>query len=80
MRLFPKEELEFVKPTVDRFKNQKVAARGVTNLREAGLITRADDGIIRFMPPLIITKDEVDESIAIMDKVIGELEKELLPR
>lgn len=45
-------------------------------LREAGLITRAEDGTIRFFPPLIITQDEIDESIAIMDKVIGELEKE----
>ena len=47
-------------------------------LRQAGLITRVDDGIIRFMPPLIITKEEVDECIAIMNRAIGQLEKEML--
>ena len=50
-----------------------------TKLREAGLLTRLDGGRIRFAPPLIITKDDVDGSIVIMDKVIGQLEKELLP-
>lgn len=49
----------------------------VRKLREAGLITRVDGGAIRFTPPLIITEDEIDESIAIMDKVIGQMEKEL---
>jgi len=47
-------------------------------LRQAGLITRTQDGTIRFFPPLVITQDEIDESIAIMDRAIGELEKELL--
>ena len=50
----------------------------VSKLRELGLITRADNGTIRFVPPLVITKDEIDESIAIFDKGIGQLEDELL--
>jgi adenosylmethionine-8-amino-7-oxononanoate aminotransferase len=53
--------------------------RLATKLREAGLITRAEDGTIRFFPPLIITRDEVNESIGIMDRVISQMEKELLP-
>ena len=47
-------------------------------LRQAGLITRIDNGIIRFIPPLIISKDDVDESLAIIDKAIGQLEAEVL--
>jgi adenosylmethionine-8-amino-7-oxononanoate aminotransferase len=50
----------------------------VSKLRELGLITRVDNGTIRFVPPLVITKDEIDESIAILDKGIGQLEDELL--
>ena len=49
-----------------------------TKLREAGLLSRIDGGTIRFGPSLVITEDEVDECIAMMDKVIGEMEKELL--
>jgi 4-aminobutyrate aminotransferase-like enzyme len=30
------------------------------------------------VPPLVITKDEIDESIAIFDKGIGQLEDDLL--
>jgi adenosylmethionine-8-amino-7-oxononanoate aminotransferase len=46
-------------------------------LREGGLITRVDDGVIRFMPPLIITKEEIDECMKIIDNAIGKFEKEI---
>jgi len=49
-------------------------------LRREGLITRVDDGIIRFMPPLIITEAEIDESFAIIDKVIHQMQDELLKK
>jgi len=52
--------------------DQRVRAK----LREAGLLTRVHGGSIRFLPPLTISRDELDESIAIMDKAIGEFEKE----
>ncbi|MGR3295095.1 MAG: aminotransferase family protein [Candidatus Bathyanammoxibius sp.] len=73
--------IELVKDrkTKERLTREESASL-TKKLREAGLITRADEGNIRFMPPLVITRDEIDESIAIMDKVIGEMEKELLPR
>ena len=32
----------------------------------------------RVLPPLVITRDEIDQCIAIMDKAIGNMEKELL--
>jgi adenosylmethionine-8-amino-7-oxononanoate aminotransferase len=51
--------------------------RFVGKLREAGLLTRVRGGAIRFIPPLTITRSEIDESIAIMDQVIGELGKEI---
>ena len=71
-------DIELVK---DRKTKERLTREESVNLtmklREAGLITRADEGNIRFIPPLVITRDEIDESIAIMDKVIGKLEKEL---
>ena len=66
----------------DRKTKEKLTRREgvdlVLKLRNAGLITRAEDATIRIVPPLVITKDEIDESIAIIDKVIGQLEEELL--
>lgn len=50
----------------------------VKRFYEAGLVTRVDGECIRFIPPLIITQEEIDESIAIFDEVIGGLEKEFL--
>jgi len=71
--------IELVK---DRKTKEKPSAEvnGVAmgKLYEAGLITRVDEESIRFIPPLIITEDEIDESITIIDKVIGELEKQFL--
>jgi len=46
-------------------------------LSEGGLLIAVNAGVIRFLPPLVITESEIDESIAIMDKAIGEFEKEL---
>ena len=46
-------------------------------LGEGGLLTSCRGGVIFFLPPLIITESEIDESIAIIDKAISELEKEL---
>ena len=49
-------------------------------LRQEGLITRVDDGIIRFMPPLVITEAEIDESFSIIDKVIKQMQDKLLTK
>ncbi|MDF1749736.1 MAG: aspartate aminotransferase family protein [Alphaproteobacteria bacterium] len=41
-------------------------------LREAGLLTvGAGENVIRLLPPLIVTKAQIDEAIAILDKVAG---------
>ncbi|MDB9844114.1 aspartate aminotransferase family protein [Porticoccaceae bacterium] len=47
-------------------------------LKEGGLLTRVDEGIIRFMPPLVISKEEVDEGLSIIDKAISHFEKEMM--
>lgn len=44
-------------------------------MMDAGFIVATSYGVIRFIPPLIITKEQIDESIAIMDKVIPQFEK-----
>ena len=71
--------IELVKDKKSKEKpSSKVNTAAIKKLYEAGLITRVDTECIRFIPPLIITEEEIDESIAIIDKVIGELEKEFL--
>ncbi len=45
----------------------------VERLRNAGvLVTVAGAAALRFSPPLIITKTEIDEALAIVDQVLGE--------
>ena len=66
-----KETKEPIHPIKDVRKLTKL-------LSDLGLITRADGGTIRFMPPLVMTPGEVDESIGIIDAAIGQLEAELL--
>ncbi len=39
------------------------------------LIISAGEKTIRFVPPLVITKADVDEMIAVLDRVIGEVEE-----
>ncbi|MBI1801050.1 MAG: aspartate aminotransferase family protein [Chloroflexi bacterium] len=46
-----------------------------------GVICRADDRldpVIQLSPPLVITKEEMDRVVAVLDEVIGELEKQVL--
>ena len=51
-----------------------VNANVVDRLRDAGLLTvGAGDNVVRLLPPLIITEAEIDEAIAILDKVLPEL-------
>ncbi len=47
----------------------------ITRAMEQGLILiNAGRDILRFVPPLVITKENIDEMIGILDPVIGELE------
>ena len=49
----------------------------ITKLMHAGLLTvGAADNIVRFLPPLIVTKQDCDEALAIMDKVATEIAAE----
>ena len=65
-----KETKEPIRPLRDVGKLTKMLA-------ELGLVTRCDNGTIRFMPPLTMTREEVDESIGIIDRAIGQLEAKL---
>ena len=71
-------ELVKDKKTKERLSGNE-GANMAMKFREAGFLVGARGGIIRFCPPLVITRDEIDEFIAITDRIIGELEKELLP-
>jgi len=53
----------------------EVDARGVLDaLRDAGLLVSLAGGqAVRFTPPLIITKGEIDEALSIVDSVFGKL-------
>ncbi len=47
-------------------------AEMVARLREAGLLTvGAGDNVLRLLPPLIVSKEEIEEALAILDKVAG---------
>jgi len=57
-----------------RIQPEIVNANVVDRLRDAGLLTvGAGDNVVRLLPPLIITEAEIDEAIAILDKVLPEL-------
>ena len=44
----------------------------VTTLREAGLLSvPAADNIVRFLPPLIVSEEEIDIAVGIIDKACG---------
>jgi len=72
--------IELVKDreTKEPIHPRKDVAKLTATLAELGLITRCDNGTIRFMPPLVTTREEVDEAIGIIDQAIGQLEAELL--
>jgi acetylornithine/N-succinyldiaminopimelate aminotransferase len=57
-----------------RIQPEIVNGTVVDRLRDAGLLTvGAGDNVVRLLPPLIITETQVDEAIAILDKVLPEL-------
>lgn len=70
--------IELVKDRKTKEKFSREDDRKITEkLHEGGLRTNSGSGVIKFLPPLIITESEIDESLAIIEKAIGEFEKEL---
>ena len=56
--------------------SQVVAAECVTQCMHDGLLLNAvTPTAIRFMPPLIVTKQDVDEAVGILDRVLARIEK-----
>ncbi len=54
--------------------NVDIAGAAVTAALPEGLLINAvRPNMIRFMPPLNVTRDEIDEAVAILDKVLGEI-------
>ena len=59
-----------------------VAARGMALALERGLSISGVTGVadwvggddLRFYPPLIITREQIDEAVGIIDEVLGELD------
>jgi len=39
------------------------------------LILDAGRNVLRFLPPLVIEKEQIDKTISVLDEVIGEEEK-----
>ena len=65
-----------IKPT----KNRKTAWDVCVELKNNGLLAKPTHGdIIRFAPPLIITKEEINLAIDIIKKVLQKFEKENKP-
>ena len=71
-------ELVKDKETKEPIRPMRDVGKLTAMLAELGLITRCDTGTIRFMPPLGMTREEVDEAIGIIDQAIGQLEADLL--
>jgi len=56
--------------------NIDIAGAAVTAALPEGLLINAvRPNMIRFMPPLNVTRDEIDEAVAILDKVLEEVSK-----
>jgi acetylornithine/LysW-gamma-L-lysine aminotransferase len=48
----------------------------ILNTMEKGvLVLDAGRNVLRFLPPLVITKEQIDKTVAVLDQVIGEEEK-----
>jgi 4-aminobutyrate aminotransferase-like enzyme len=41
------------------------------------LVNKLKDNALRFMPPLIIGKDEVDEALGILDKALSNISSQI---
>ena len=49
----------------------KPGAEYVDKLREAGFLINCTAGnVLRFVPPLIITKEEIDEFVKALDEIL----------
>ena len=70
--------VEYVKDrkTKEPFDNT-VTGRLRSKLMAQGLISRTRDSSTSFLPPLVFTRSDADEAVAILDKSLTELEKEL---
>ena len=74
------QAIEFVRDRATRERFPETTAFGVRVGRRAltqGLLCRFDPHWIAFGPPLIVTAEQVDEMVAILDRCLGEVLGEL---
>jgi acetylornithine/succinyldiaminopimelate/putrescine aminotransferase len=45
------------------------------SMEKGVLVLDAGRNVLRFLPPLVIEKEQIDKTIAVLDEVIGEEEK-----
>ena len=71
--------VEFVKDkeTKEPF-DDALTAKLKGKLVAKGLLSRTRNSSTSFLPPLVFTKSDADEAVAILDRSITEVEKELL--
>jgi adenosylmethionine-8-amino-7-oxononanoate aminotransferase len=72
--------IEFVKDKATRARFPDALALGVRVGRRAldhGLLCRFDPHWIAFGPPLVVTAEEIDEMVAILDRSLGEVLSEI---
>ena len=48
-------------------------------LERGVLILDAGKTVVRFLPPLVIEKSQIDKAVSVLDAVLGEEENERLP-
>ncbi|RJQ39078.1 MAG: acetylornithine transaminase [Dehalococcoidia bacterium] len=54
--------------------DREIAQAALNACLEKGLlVNRVKPSVLRFMPPLIITREEVDEAVGILDRVLAEM-------
>jgi acetylornithine/N-succinyldiaminopimelate aminotransferase len=44
-------------------------------MQKGVLVLDAGRNVLRFLPPLVIEKDQIDKAVTVLDEVIGEEEK-----
>jgi adenosylmethionine-8-amino-7-oxononanoate aminotransferase len=70
------QAIEFVSDRATKVRFSDTAAIGAKVGRRAlanGLLCRFDPHWIAFGPPLVVTAEEIDEMVAILDRSLGEV-------
>ena len=68
--------IELVKDQKTKEADSKSASKLITYLKDNGVLMITVKGnVLRFQPPLVITRDDLDKALDIIEKGFSELEK-----